>query len=314
MSGYGESCALAMWGAAAFDGVMKVAELWIRSHHRLGESIIWHAASRKLMWVDLLDPALFVHDLTADKTARHGLPLQPPIGSIAATTDPKRLIIAHRQGLSLLHLDAIELESFCDPEAGRDAIIYNDIKADRWGRLWVGTSHAKEQEPRGALWCVKDRKTWALADAGFAIANGPAFSRDGRTLYFNDSAGRMTFAYEIDGGSLLPRGRRILRHFGEEDGMPDGVAVDSGGNIWCAQWNGAALICLTESGDVLQRAEVAAYNVTALCFGGDELRDVYVTTATDGASAVMMERYPLTGSLFKLRASVPGLLESLFEI
>jgi sugar lactone lactonase YvrE len=290
------------------------AELWIRANNRLGESVIWHAASRRLLWVDLMDPALFMHDPATEKTERHPLPLPPPIGSIAATTDPRRVIFAHRGGLSLLHLETLKMEFFCDPEQGRDAIIYNDIKVDRWGRLWVGTSHIKEQEPRGALWCVQSRSIWCLGDAGFPVSNGPAFSRDGRVLYFSDSLGRTCFAYDVNEKDLSPRNRRVLHQFEENEGMPDGLVVDALGMVWCAMWNGGAIICLSSHGQVMRRIEVPAYNVTTLCFGGEELRDVFITSATDGVSKDMMKRHPLTGNLFKFRVETPGLPEPLFPI
>lgn len=290
------------------------AELWIRANNRLGESVIWHAASRRLLWVDLMDPALFMHDPASEKTERHGLSLNAPIGSIAATTDPRRIILAHRGGLSLLNLETLKMEFFCDPEQGRDAIIYNDIKVDRWGRLWVGTSHIKEQEPRGALWCVQNQSVWCLGDAGFPVSNGPAFSRDGRVLYFNDSAGRNCFAYDVNEKDLSPRNRRVLHKFEENEGMPDGVVVDALGMIWCAMWGGNAIICLSSHGQVMRRIEVPAYNVTSLCFGGEELRDVFITSATDGVSKDMLKRHPLTGNLFKFRVETPGLPEPLFPV
>jgi D-xylonolactonase len=290
------------------------AELWIRANNRLGESVIWHAASRRLLWVDLLDPALFMHDPATEKTERHTLTLPPPIGSIAATTDPRRIILAHRGGLSLLHLETLKMEFFCDPEQGRDAIIYNDIKVDRWGRLWVGTSHIKEQEPRGALWCVQSRSVWCLGDAGFPVSNGPAFSRDGKALYFNDSVGRTCFVYDVNEKDLSPRNRRVLHQFVEDEGMPDGMTVDGLGMVWCAMWGGSAIICLSSHGQVMRRISVPAYNVTALCFGGEEMRDVFITTATDGVSKEMMNRHPLTGNLFKYRVETPGLPEPLFPI
>ena len=152
------------------------------------------------------------------------------------------VMLAHRGGLSLLDLRDMSLTPYCDPEGGRDAIIYNDIKVDRWGRVWVGTSHARELEPRGALWCVESATRFALADAGFAIANGPAFSRDGGTLYFNDSLGRTTFAYDIAPGHLAARNRRVLVHHGEGDGLPDGVVVDANDDVWTAQWAGSAIL------------------------------------------------------------------------
>ena len=140
---------------------------------------------------------------------------------------------------------------YCDPEGGRDAMIYNDLKTDRWGRLWVGTSHAKEQEARGALWCVKDKETWALGDVGFPVSNGPAFSPDGRKLYFNDSANYRTFVYDISPDDLRPRNRTLFASYTEEEGMPDGLTVDAEGCIWTAQWAGARVIRLSPKGEKL---------------------------------------------------------------
>jgi xylono-1,5-lactonase len=293
---------------------MTKAELWIKAEHRLGESIIWHVAMQRLMWVDLLDPALFIHDPRKNETARHGLDLPPPIGSIAATTDPTRLILAHRGGLSLLNTRTMALESYCNPEDGRDEVIYNDIKVDRWGRLWVGTSHAKEAEPRGALWCVTNRETFSLADVGFPVSNGPAFSRDGSTMIFNDSANYKSFAYDIAEQEMMARHRRVLRAHAVSDGMPDGVVVDSEDTIWTAQWGGAAVLALSPVGALLRKVEVPAWNVTTLCFAGPDLRDVYITTATDTVPPEKMVAFPLTGSLFHFRADVPGLEEPLFAI
>ncbi len=292
----------------------QTAALWIKAHHRLGESIIWHQASHCLMWVDLLDPAVFIHDPSRDITRKIGLQLKPPIGSIAATTDPQRLILAHRSGLSLLHIETGALEPYCDPEAGRADIIYNDLKVDHWRRLWVGTSHASESEPRGALWCVKDRNTFALADAGFAISNGPAFSPDGGTMYFNDSAARQTLSYDVSGQGIHAQNRRVFRRYTEAEGLPDGLVTDTEGAIWTAQWGGMSILKLSSDGNLQHKFIVPAFNVTTLCFAGEDMCDIYITTATDGVNAETLQRFPLTGSLFKFKADAPGLPEPLFQL
>jgi xylono-1,5-lactonase len=290
----------------------RTAHLWIKAEHRLGESIIWHVARQCYFWVDLLDPALFAHDPATGQTHRRLIPLPPPIGSIAATTDENLLILAHRGGLSLLDINTMELAPYCDPEGGRDDVIYNDIKVDRWGRLWVGTSHARELEPRGALWCVRDRNTWALADAGFAISNGPAFSLDGRTMYFNDSARRITFAYDIAPDHLQARNRRVFVQHAEQDGLPDGCVVDASDHVWTAQWAGRALLRFDQDGHMTDRIEVPSVHVTTLCFGGADLRQMKITTATDGASPEDLASLPHSGSLFACSGDWVGLSEPLF--
>ncbi len=290
------------------------AELWIKARHRLGESLIWHQARQVYIWVDLLDPAVVFFDPALGEVQSRKLDLSPPIGSLAATTDPRMVILAHRGGLSLLDLESWEFTPFCDPEGGRDAIIHNDIKVDPWGRLWVGTSHAREAEPRGALWCVQSRSRWALADAGFAVSNGPAFSADGRTMYFNDSAGLQTLAYDIGPDSLLARNRRVLVAHGPEDGLPDGLVVDATGDLWSAQWAGRAVLRLGRDGAPKGRIAVPAVNVTTLCFGGPKLDQLRIITATDGVAPGDIEFLPLTGSLFQASPGITGRAEPLFAL
>ena len=290
------------------------ANLWIKGQHRLGESILWHVARQRFFWIDLLDPALWSCDADGSDCQGRPLPLPPPIGSIAATTSSRHLILAHRGGLSLLDLDTLDIDPWCDPEQGRDGIIYNDMKCDRWGRLWVGTSHDRECEPRGALYCVRTRDQWRLADVGFPISNGPAFSPDGATMYVNDSFNRQTFAYEIRPDDLKATNRRVFATYTEAEGMPDGLTVDAEGFIWSAQWGGAAVIRLSPQGDHRAHYSVAAGNVTSQCFGETGSSTLRITTASDGLPAHTLAAYPMTGSLFTLDAPAPGLPEPLFPV
>lgn len=290
------------------------AHLWLKAQHRLGESLIWHQARGEFIWVDLLDPMLcqWRPDEAAPRVRRLDLP--PPIGSLAATTDPRLVMLAHRGGLSVLNLDTLEMTPYCDPEAGRDGVIYNDIKVDPHGRLWVGTSHAREIEPRGALWCVQSQTRWALADAGFAISNGPAFSADGRVMYFNDSAGRQILAYDIGPDDLLARNRRVLRTHAPEDGLPDGIIVDATGDLWSAGWAGRCVLRIGRDGAVKDRIRVPAVNVTTVCFGGPGLDELRIISATDGVSAGDLAALPLTGSLFTAATDAKGRAEPLFPL
>lgn len=293
---------------------MKSAEaaLLLKATHRLGESMLWHETHKRLYWTDLLDPGLHSFDLATGTATHVSIPLAAPIGSAAITNNANSLIISHRQGLSLIDLDTFALTPYCNPEAGRDATIYNDLKTDRWGRLWVATSHEKERDPRGALWCVKDRGTWALGDVGFPVSNGPAFSPDGRRMYFNDSANYRTFVYDLSPDDLRPRNRALFATYTEEEGMPDGLTVDAEGCIWTAQWAGARVIRLSPEGEKLLSLHVPSGHVTSLAFGGPELEELFITTATDGLSPETFARYPLSGSLFRFKPGVQGIAEPLF--
>lgn len=293
---------------------MSGVELFFQFEHRLGESIIWHEAQQCLLWIDLYDPALFRHDPRLRKTEGRALAVAPPIGAVVATEDADLLLLSHCGGLSFLRISNLEITPYCDPEHGRDGIIYNDLKCDRWGRVWAGTSHALEKEPRGALWCVADKDQMALGDVGFAVSNGPAFSPDGRTMYFNDSVGRQTLAYDISPDDLHARNRRIVKTYAVEEGLPDGVIVDAEGMVWIAHWGGACVSRITPEGKTLASFPVPAQNVTTMCFAGPELRTLYITTARDGMDDKQLREWPLSGSVFKLDMDVAGLPEPLMRL
>ncbi len=292
-----------------------VAECVVACETRLGESMIWHAARQRYCWLDLLQPRLFELDPATDTVRERPLPdVAPPIGAIAATSDPDRLLLSHRRGLALLDIDTLAMTAFADPEAGRDEVTYNDMKVDRWGRLWLGSCHATEQAPRGALWCVDGGGLSVLGDVGFAVSNGPAFSPDGGTMYFNDSVARQTLAYDLAADDPHPRNRRVLATYATDEGLPDGLTVDADGDLWSAQWEAARIIRLSATGDKLETIAVAAGHVTSLAFAGENRSKLLITTAREGLSPASLARYPLSGGVFRLPTAARGLAEPLFAL
>jgi xylono-1,5-lactonase len=282
--------------------------------NKLGESVIWHGASQRLLWIDLYDPKLFTHDPKTNETIVRVINLKAPLGAIVATTNPALLMITHADGISTLDVNTGTTALFAAPEKNRDAIIYNDCKVDWFGRLWVGSSHSKEVEPRGALWCVLSSGECFLGDVGFAISNGPAFSLDGKTMYFNDSLGGTTFSYDISGDDPYPRNRRVLINYKKDEGLPDGMTVDAEDCLWVAHWGGSRLTRFSASGKRLHMVEVSAPQVTTAGFGGHDLKSLYVTTARDGLSAETLVKWPQSGDLFMLNLAVGGVPEPLFRI
>jgi xylono-1,5-lactonase len=282
--------------------------------NQLGEAAIWHAASQRLLWVDLYDPKLFIHDPVANTTEVRVIALKGPLGAIAATTNPALLVVTHLEGISTINIETGDTKPFAKPEQGRDALIYNDCKVDRFGRLWVGTSHDREVEARGALWCVLPNGECFLVDAGFAVSNGPAFSLDGKTMYFNDSVGRKTFVYDISASDPHPRNRRALISYTEEEGMPDGLTVDADDCLWVAHWGGARITRFSPKGERSHAINIPAPQVTTVGFGGVDYKTLFITTARDGLSDAVLARWPQSGDLFAIEPDVAGVPEPLFPI
>ncbi|HXQ35657.1 MAG TPA: SMP-30/gluconolactonase/LRE family protein, partial [Anaerolineales bacterium] len=101
--------------------------------------------------------------------------------------------------------------------------------------------------------------------------------------------------------------QRVWLHTPEGAGVPDGMTVDSQGCVWSARWDDSALYRYTPDGIEERRIEFAARKVSSVAFGGDNLSDLYITTAlTDGTKS---EEGSGAGALFRLRLGIRGLPE-----
>ncbi len=277
------------------------------SRDRLGESPLWHAGEAALYWIDFYGPT--VHRLDPATGGRRDWTIAgfQTIGSLAFCTQG-RLLLALDRGLFLFDPTDGGVTPFADPNQGRGEIGYNDAKVDRQGRYWVGTFDASETAPRGILHRVEADGSPAVGDSGFVVCNGPAFSPDGRVLYFNDTLGRRTLAYDLDPVSGCLSKRREFHVFGQADGYTDGLCVDREGHVWCAFYGGGKVVRMTPAGEVVETLRLPAANVTACCLGGPGLRTLFVTTGRAGDGTPP----DAGGALFAAEVPVPGLPEPAF--
>ncbi len=161
---------------------------------------------------------------------------------------------------------------------------FNDGKCDAAGRLWVGMMAADQSHPKakggGSLYCIERGKI-AAQYHGFTIPNGMAWSADGKTFYHIDTAAQRINAYEVERGTVL-KNKRTVAFFAAGEGAPDGMCMDTKGNLWVALWGGYGVVCLDPATGVrLQRIDVPDKHVSCCTFGGDMLQTLFITTARD---------------------------------
>lgn len=154
----------------------------------------------------------------------------------------------------------------------------NDMCADPMGRVIFGTNyHSGEMSyPLGSLYVFDSKTGLRELDYGLHLSNGIGFSPDGKTMYVCDTSVRCIFAYDYDVSAGTCGRKRILIRFRMDDGMPDGMAIDSEGCIWTAQWYGKCVIRTSPEGKILQRIAVPAAQVSAVEFTPEGL---FITTA-----------------------------------
>jgi sugar lactone lactonase YvrE len=192
---------------------------------------------------------------------------------------------------------------------------FNDGKADPQGRFWVGTIYEPRHPAQAALYCLADGRLERRA-GGVTVSNGLAFSPDGRTLYWSDTKAHTVFAFDFDGQDGSLSRQRVWAQFAlrapdqplsEYGGRPDGAAVDAEGCYWVAMFEGARLLRLSPAGEVLSELPLPVRCPTMPCFGGDDLRTLYITTSRQNRPAEALAREPWAGRVLQCRVDVPGL-------
>lgn len=270
---------------------------------KLGESPVWCADKRLLYWVDFYGPTIRWCNPAGGEAGSWTLPAVSQIGSIVRAGDG--FLAAIDTGIAFVDPHFRTLQPFADPNAGRPGIGYNDAKPDRQGRYWFGTFDAAETDPRGILYCMESADHVHVADSGFIVCNGPALSPDGSILYFSDSMGRRILAYDLALDSPALRNRREFFAVPDGEGLPDGLTVDAEGFVWIAQYGAGLISRVSPEGKRVLSLKTPTPNVTSLCFGGDKLDTLFVTTG----EVVDENRLP-AGCLLSFAPGVSGLTET----
>jgi len=108
--------------------------------------------------------------------------------------------------------------------------------------------------------------------------NGLAFSPDEKLFYVNDSRRRHIRMFEmLPNGMLAKQTDRVFADLGgSEPGVPDGMKVDTAGNVYCGGAGG--LWILDPAGKKLGRIVHGQASTTNIAFGGDDWKTLYFTT------------------------------------
>ncbi len=272
----------------------------------LGEGPVWIERDRTLCFTDI--PSRRLHFWSEEEGHRHrDMPV--PICSLVPR-EGGGFIGGGYDGFLEIAPDWT-VRTLEDPEPEAESNRFNDGKVDRQGRFWAGTMDRFEQKDSGSLYRLDPDLGWTRIDSGYRVTNGPAFSLDGRILYHTDSARQTIYAFDLaeDGKAT---NRRVHARFGEGQGYPDGMTIDSEDCLWVAFWDGWCVRRLSPGGEVLAELEVPVQRPTSCAFGGPGLDRLFITSASRDLSDAERARQPLAGGLFVTDPGVAGPRERMF--
>ncbi|MFL6550006.1 MAG: SMP-30/gluconolactonase/LRE family protein [Povalibacter sp.] len=232
-----------------------------------------------------------------------GLNPFPPdsyLGPNAMVTDKDgSVLLAQHGGRRIVRLDPqLHATSFIDRYEGKKLNSPNDLVFAPDGSLWftdppfglpkMDKDPGKELSFNGVYRYSNGKLNAVITD--LTLPNGLAFSPDGKTLYVaNFGPARFVNAYDVGANGSLSAARTLISYDANAPGAgaPDGLKVDSKGNIWTTGSGGIRII--TPKGKVL--GQIVLPEVAANLAFAEDGRTLYITASS---------------SIYRLKLATPG--------
>jgi sugar lactone lactonase YvrE len=211
----------------------------------LGEGPLWSKRDHCVYWVDILSHNLHAYFLNGESKTWH---FPEPIG----------WVIERAQGGFIAGLMSGFAEVTLDPLTIRH----------------IATPYPHEPENR-----LNTDLSWQEVDGPYKIANGPTFSADHARVYHTDTGKNEVYVFDVIDGELA--NKTLWLTFPEDWGGPDGMTTDAQGGIWIAHWGPGKVTRFNPDATVDFSIDLPAKQITSLCFAGDNLDRVFVTSAAE---------------------------------
>ena len=263
------------------------------------EGPVWHPYEKWLVFSDIPENCMYIrrpsgeietfrrpshkaNGNTLDRqgrlvTCEHATSRVTRIEPDGATT----VLATHYQGKQLNSPNDIVVATggavyFTDPSYGRMA--------------FYGVPRPQELSFQGVYRIGTDRQVPTLLVRDFVQPNGLCFSLDESRLFVNDTERGHIRVFSVAANGQLAGGAVWAVTEGNDPGGPDGMKIDSCGNVYCTGPGGIHVF--DPSGDILGviRTPEPCAN---FAFGDDDLKSLYITAST---------------KLCRLRVRVPGLI------
>jgi sugar lactone lactonase YvrE len=275
----------------------------------LGESPVWHPDEQVLYYCDIPQHrVLRFNPVTAE--LRHWQ-FDTDVASLAPMPGGF-LLLAMRDGLWRFDPQTGHRTALAPPPYDPRVERFNDGKCDAQGRFWVGTYFEPHEAPVASLHCYAAGQL-VRQRGDVMLWNGLAWSPDGSIIYWADSSAHTIYTAPFDSHTGHINNPRVFVSFSPPQplrpygGRPDGAAVDVEGCYWIAMFEGQRLLRFSPSGQLLREVILPTTCPTMPCFGGSDLKTIYLTTARYNRPADELRAQPHAGCVLALDVDVPGL-------
>lgn len=269
----------------------------------LPECPTWCSSRQTLFWTDILRKEIHRYH---PATGRHQVLNFPQQIGCFALCERGGFIIAMRDAIWLADDEGRLRHKVCDNPSNPVLARFNDGGTDRQGRFYAGTFWAPGDYNGALLLRVDDNFQVKVVQCDIMGHNGLAFSPDGCWMYTTDTPNGLWYRTPLDEQGE-PGVRQTVRRFTAQEGLPDGAAVDVEGCYWSALYGGYRIARFSPQGKQLEEYFLPVRCPTMVCFGGPEMKTLYITTTRENMEDSELRQRPLSGAIFSMKVNVEGI-------
>ena len=276
----------------------------------LGEGTLWVPGQNSIFFLDIKKKKIFILNTKTKK--KKIFKVNKEIGFLSHIKK-NIFILGLKSELRIVNLKnkKIIFSIKIEPRLINNRI--NDGKTDSVGRLWFGTmDNFERKKSSGSLYCLDNNLKLHKIDSKYYITNGPAFLNK-NNFYHTDSRRRIIYKIKINSKFQIVK-KSIFIKFSKKEGSPDGMTTDIKNNLWVCHYHGACISAYDLKGTRIHQIYLPAKNVTNCTFGDLKNDELFISTARKDMSSKELKKYPLSGSLFRIKMNIKGKKATSFKI
>lgn len=274
----------------------------------LPECPTWSEEEQALWWADILEGELHRYH---PATGEHSVLCFPEEVGCFALREKGGFIVAMRNAIWLADKRGLLVQKVCDNPSNPQLARFNDGGTDHLGRFYAGTFWGPGDYNGALLMRIDNDLKPRVIQCDIQGHNGLAFSHDKQWMFTSDTPNGVIYRTPLDEQGEAGV-REVFRRFQVGEGILDGAAMDVEGCYWSAMFDGWRIARFSPQGEQLAEYRLPVRCPTMVCFGGTDMKTLFITTTRENMDEQEIADYPLSGAIFTLPVEVAGMKKSPF--
>ncbi|OXG84261.1 hypothetical protein C349_02603 [Cryptococcus neoformans var. grubii Br795] len=285
----------------------------------LGEGCIWDAQRQRLYFVDIDGKKIYTYEPSSGTHGYQSFDKKPT--ALALLQDGSGLLVSLEDGPAYVPFTSLPFPPTNSSSTYKRLPVdiappdgffrFNEACVDPTGNRWlIGTMMIEDNYPNmiaGTLYALQADGNGGLVAPqildGITVSNGMGWSHDLKTMYFTDSIRKEIWEFDFNAANGEMSNKRIFSGVDQPElGYPDGMCQDAQYGFWSARWGASKVLHFTPDGEldlIIQFPK--ALNMTSCIFGGANMDELYVTSASAATSGDSVEKFPDSGHLYVVK-------------